>query len=39
VAREFEDVFRDVVRSRLASRVAAGERLHPQAAALWERVQ
>ena len=39
VPLEFDDVFRDVVRSRLASRVAAGERLHPQAAALWERAQ
>jgi len=39
VPADFEGAFRQVVRMRLEPRVADGERLHPQTAALWEAVR
>lgn len=39
VPAHFDDAFRQVVRTRLAPRVSAGEPLHPQTAALWEAEQ
>jgi HD superfamily phosphohydrolase YqeK len=37
--RDFDRTFRDVVQMRLGEKVASGEKLHPETAALWESVQ
>jgi 2-amino-4-hydroxy-6-hydroxymethyldihydropteridine diphosphokinase len=39
VPSDFDDAFRQVVRARLAPRIAKGEPMHAYAAALWEAVQ
>jgi len=39
VPDDFEGTFRKVVRMRLAEKVASGQKLRPESAALWESVQ
>jgi hypothetical protein len=39
VPDDFDGTFRDVVQMRLGEKVASGEKLHPETAALWESVQ